>query len=283
MGALLSLLLGLVSVPVHAVIYSSGIADAQWKVGTSVFECSLRHPIGAYGSAVFARRAGESETFRLHQQKLVLPPGNARLEALQPDWQGEGASRPLGWVTVSAGHDAVLLETARARELQGALEEGRRLMFTRNSGTADQSPVRVILEPLHFRAGIQEYRRCLTALLPVNFAQVERTAIYFQETAETLPNSELRKLDALIRYAKADPRVKSIFIDGHTDSVGVRPENLEISKARAELVATYLTDRQIPAELLTTRWHGERYPVASNATAAGRAQNRRVTLRLERD
>ena len=55
-----------------------------------------------------------------------------------------------------------------------------------------------------------------------------------------------------------------------------------MSKGRAELISQYLARRGIPESWITVRWHGERYPAVSNASKAGRAKNRRVTVRLER-
>jgi outer membrane protein OmpA-like peptidoglycan-associated protein len=277
------LVLLLLAVSARATIFSSSMAEAEWQVNASVFECSLTHPVPAFGSAVFARRAGEPEVFRLQQKKRLLPEGTAELQAALPPWRSDYHVALLASVTVAASNnEAVRLDAARAREMQAELDAGRRLIFVAPSAQPEQSSVRVILEPVRFRGSLKDYRDCLTRLLPVNFDQAERTSIYFAEQNDTLSAVELRKLDVLIRYVKADRSVKQIVIDGHTDSVGIRPENLEVSKARAEMIANYLIERGIPAGNLLTRWHGERYPIVSNQTPAGRVQNRRVTLRLER-
>jgi outer membrane protein OmpA-like peptidoglycan-associated protein len=271
------------SLTVGATTFSSGLSEVEWKVSASVFECSLSHPVTAFGSAAFARRAGEAEFFSLKQQQTLLRPGQIQLQALLPSWHGESKSIPLGTATIDDGKKAVHLDAERALQVQRHLEEGRRVLFSRSAEIPGQNPVRVILQPLYFSERLDEYRACLARLLPVNFKQIERTAIYFPEMSETLSAAELRKLELIVRYVKADTSVRRIIIDAHTDSDGVRPENLEISKSRAEFIASYLVERALPADALTTRWHGERYPVASNKTPAGRAQNRRVTLRLERD
>jgi outer membrane protein OmpA-like peptidoglycan-associated protein len=90
------------------------------------------------------------------------------------------------------------------------------------------------------------------------------------------------RLDHIIAYLKADPTVGAMFVDGHTDNRGEREKNLVLSKARAESVTNYLILAGIAPDRFTTRYHGERYPVASNAAAKGRAKNRRVTIRIER-
>lgn len=267
----------------QAAVFSSGLADAQWRVDASIFECALAHPLAGYGQAEFFQRAGEAEIFRISQTKPMLPPGSAELQALLPTWHSDPKPVSLGQVTIASGAEALRFDREQVKQLQELLEAGRRLIIVQRAPVSTRPPVRVLIEPVHFVAGIKEYRQCLTRLLPVNFQQVERTAIYFPESGETLSAQETQKLDTLVRYMKADPRVSNVVIDGHTDSEGIRPENLEISKNRAEMIAAYLIDRKISPDKLTLRWHGERYPVATNKTAAGRAQNRRVTLRLERD
>ncbi|AJQ92488.1 OmpA family protein [Gynuella sunshinyii] len=72
-----------------------------------------------------------------------------------------------------------------------------------------------------------------------------------------------------------------ITIDGYTDSVGSESYNQTLSEKRAMSVATYLAGKGIQTARLAARGFGESNPVATNATAEGRAQNRRVELTLE--
>ena len=80
----------------------------------------------------------------------------------------------------------------------------------------------------------------------------------------------------------ADSTVTAIYVDGHTDSSGRRIYNRRLSKARAEAVTDYLIKGGIPATIIQTRYHGERYPVVKNTSKANKAQNRRTTVRLMR-
>ncbi|MCP5405739.1 MAG: OmpA family protein [Pseudomonadaceae bacterium] len=72
----------------------------------------------------------------------------------------------------------------------------------------------------------------------------------------------------------------STFIDivGHTDSVGSDSYNMDLSQRRAQSVASYLIGKGVVAQRLVVRGVGEQFPVASNDTDAGRAQNRRVEI-----
>jgi len=72
-----------------------------------------------------------------------------------------------------------------------------------------------------------------------------------------------------------------VVVAGHTDSKGSDAYNMKLSKRRAEAVKRYLADHGIAASRITSEGFGKREPVASNATAEGRAQNRRVELHVE--
>ena len=71
-----------------------------------------------------------------------------------------------------------------------------------------------------------------------------------------------------------------IEVAGHTDSVGTREYNQALSERRAAAVATYLERHGVLKSRVTTVGAGETRPVASNASAEGRARNRRVELTL---
>ena len=71
-----------------------------------------------------------------------------------------------------------------------------------------------------------------------------------------------------------------IDVMGHTDSTGSDQYNLDLSRRRAESVANHLASRGVARARMETIGYGEQYPVADNTTEAGRAQNRRVEIRI---
>ncbi|WP_017669471.1 OmpA family protein [Blastomonas sp. AAP53] len=75
---------------------------------------------------------------------------------------------------------------------------------------------------------------------------------------------------------------ESTYIDvyGHTDSTGSDAYNQTLSERRAQSVSSYLSTRGVQQARLATRGFGESQPVASNTTEDGRAQNRRVEIRI---
>jgi OOP family OmpA-OmpF porin len=87
------------------------------------------------------------------------------------------------------------------------------------------------------------------------------------------------KLDDLSSKLK-DLNLEVIIAVGHTDSVGSDAYNQKLSIRRAEAVKSYLVGKGIDAKRVYTEGKGEKQPVATNKTAAGRAQNRRVEIEV---
>ena len=71
-----------------------------------------------------------------------------------------------------------------------------------------------------------------------------------------------------------------VDIYGHTDSTGDDNYNLSLSQSRAQSVATYLASQSVDSRRFLVTGVGESQPIASNATSAGRAQNRRVEIQI---
>jgi len=71
-----------------------------------------------------------------------------------------------------------------------------------------------------------------------------------------------------------------LVVDGHTDSTGSAEYNHELSMRRADTVARYLVNRGVAPMRIESYGYGEQYPVATNNSAPGRSQNRRVELTL---
>ncbi|HLU81113.1 MAG TPA: OmpA family protein, partial [Flavobacteriaceae bacterium] len=89
-------------------------------------------------------------------------------------------------------------------------------------------------------------------------------------------------LDAIVDIMKEYPNAK-FHIAGHTDSSGSASLNERLSRERAASVRSYLVSHGIEAGQITSEGYGEDHPIASNKTAAGRQENRRVEVTLEKD
>ena len=101
------------------------------------------------------------------------------------------------------------------------------------------------------------------------------------ETNKTVLKPESgAQLANIAAILKAFPKV-TVKVGGYTDNVGKPADNLKLSTARAKAVAAELTKLGIAATRLDPEGYGDQHPVASNETEAGKAQNRRIALRVK--
>lgn len=269
----------------HDNAYTNAFNTNIWQVQASVFDCRLEQEIPLYGKAMFRTRAGESATFQLTTQVALLKAGKAYVEAITPVWADNRHTSHLGAISVKKGRIPLQLSTNRAQQMMAKLREGMDIEIKRPLWF-DPAEARLVMSAMGFYQPYQQYLQCLSGLLPANFYQLERTALYFPagpaDPSSELSRSEIRKLDNILQFVTHDKTIKHYYVDGHTDNDGDRVTNLELSKVRAEMVAQYLIQHGIPESSITVRWHGERYPAVSNARKGGRTKNRRVTVRLAR-
>jgi outer membrane protein OmpA-like peptidoglycan-associated protein len=96
-----------------------------------------------------------------------------------------------------------------------------------------------------------------------------------------LPDEAKAKIDQMIEQLKADPKGAYFEIEGHTDNVGAKDFNQKLGMERAEAVKMYLYEQhQIPLHKMNVLSYGSEKPVSPNNTKDGRAQNRRVVIRV---
>jgi outer membrane protein OmpA-like peptidoglycan-associated protein len=96
-----------------------------------------------------------------------------------------------------------------------------------------------------------------------------------------LPEDATGALDNMVNQLKTDKKALWVEIEGHTDSTGDKVMNEKLGLARAEAVKRYLYEHhQIPLHKINVISYGEEKPVAPNNTRDGRAQNRRVVIKV---
>ncbi len=103
--------------------------------------------------------------------------------------------------------------------------------------------------------------------------------ITFATDSATVQPQFQRTLAAVGAVIKKFPKT-IVDVYGHTDSTGDSNYNLQLSQSRATTVATYLANQGIDQRRFYIQGFGSRQPIATNATEAGRAANRRVEIRL---
>ncbi|KAF0154434.1 MAG: hypothetical protein FD159_2582 [Syntrophaceae bacterium] len=105
--------------------------------------------------------------------------------------------------------------------------------------------------------------------------------VLFRSAESTLLNSARVKLDQVAK-SLLSVRERNIIVEGHTDSQGSESYNQGLSQRRADTVRDYLVQRGYPADRIQAYGMGEGSPIANNASAEGRANNRRVEIVIER-
>ncbi len=96
-----------------------------------------------------------------------------------------------------------------------------------------------------------------------------------------LPEDAMGAIDQMVAQLKADPKAVWVEIEGHTDNVGEARYNNSLGLQRAEAVKRYLYEKhQVPLHKINVISYGEEKPVAPNKTRDGRAQNRRVVIKV---
>jgi outer membrane protein OmpA-like peptidoglycan-associated protein len=103
----------------------------------------------------------------------------------------------------------------------------------------------------------------------------------FKFNKTELPDAAKQKIDEMVAQLKQDPKNVFIEIEGHTDNVGPKLVNQKVGLERAEAVQRYLYEQyQVPLHKMNVISYGEDKPIAPNKTKAGRAQNRRVVIKV---
>ena len=103
----------------------------------------------------------------------------------------------------------------------------------------------------------------------------------FKFGSAALPEAVQQRIDQMIADLKANPRGNFVEIEGHTDSSGDKMVNQRIGEARAEAVKRYLYEtHQVPLHKMNVISYGEEKPIAPNNKRDGRAQNRRVVVKV---
>jgi outer membrane protein OmpA-like peptidoglycan-associated protein len=106
---------------------------------------------------------------------------------------------------------------------------------------------------------------------------VNLSDVLFDVDRATLKPGAREKLARVAGILASHPDLH-IEIEGHTDSTGSDDYNQRLSERRAESVRAYLVEQHVAPAVVGTAGFGESRPVATNGTAAGRQQNRRVEL-----
>jgi OmpA-OmpF porin, OOP family len=190
--------------------------------------------------------------------------------------------KPIAGATVNAALDSASTDRQGKCELNG-IPAGL-VVATASAPGYDESSVPVDLPVGQSgNADIQLHRHQeSTAALEQSIAQTGTATIYgihFDTGSSKLRADSMPALNAVLGLINGRPGSNWV-ISGHTDNQGSDALNIPLSKARAESVVSWLTAHGVTASQLVPQGFGATRPVADNATANGRALNRRVEVAL---
>jgi outer membrane protein OmpA-like peptidoglycan-associated protein len=217
-----------------------------------------------------ARKQAEIDRLTAEAAKLSAERDRAAAEAAR---QAADAAR-LAADSQAQQARALAEQAARdkaAAEAARAAAESARLAAEANAAKAEREKAELRDQLRQQLNSILETRESARGLI-VNLSDV-----LFDTGSANLKPGAREKL-AKVAGILLSHRGLKLQVEGHTDSVGSTDYNQRLSENRASSVRTYLVDSGITANAIGTAGFGETMPVASNDTATGRQQNRRVEL-----
>lgn len=147
---------------------------------------------------------------------------------------------------------------------------------THNYARAGNYTVKVTVDD--GRSGISSATAPTTIILRFVLSDRKGKVLFDFDKADLKPAGK-QELDTVVRALKENPSLRTHIV-GHTDNKGSDAYNMRLSQRRADAGAAYLVSQGIQRQSITTAARGLREPVATNKTAEGRAQNRRVEITL---
>jgi outer membrane protein OmpA-like peptidoglycan-associated protein len=180
-------------------------------------------------------------------------------------------------LAAQADRDKAAAEAARAAA------ESARLAAESQAQQARDAAARADREKAELR---DQLRQQLNTILETRESArgliVNLSDVLFDTGSANLKPGAREKLARVAGVLLSHPELK-LQVEGHTDSVGSEDYNQRLSESRADSVRAYLVGQGIASGAVATAGFGESVPVASNDTASGRQQNRRVELVVSGD
>lgn len=250
-----------VAIPVTAAESAAPISVAMdqvsWQNRSDPFICKLELDLGKNGRLAFIHAAGSEGHF--HYFPDPSPVGSVHLASVTAPWMPSTRSE---WVRLEEEQDSFRLSPGQTAALIRAMDSG---LWT--SLRVDNTEIRI--PTIRWQAARKLYQQCEKALSPLSVAQARDTVVHFARGQSALTEAQLEQLARLARYARLDPAITRILVDGHTDKVGNRIANLQLSRQWARDVAAALSNAGVDERLLEVRAHGDRYPVSENDSRKG--------------
>ncbi len=196
-------------------------------------------------------------------------------EAVRRERRSAGWLLPLALIALAIA--ALLWWSGRSRVPEQAINTTSRAVDTVGAGVRSMTRSLPGGVQLSVPSGGMEDRLISYLAAPTGAGAFDFDRIEFETGSATLTAQSRAQITNIARILNAYPNAH-VQIAGHTDNTGNEADNLALSRGRAEAVMDALRQNGAPAANLTAQGFGSQNPVADNASEAGRARNRRVTL-----
>lgn len=250
----------------------------NWQSKDGEFECQLEHQLpNNMGKFYFHAEPNNPLSAVLYLPNKPIQ--QAELFQLTAPWQtpaqhsmvDRAAKTTKGYAIFDVGIESLL----------GAVSKGAWVRVSAMSGAQTHSDA-YVLPSTRIESAFIRFNACRIALPEMSYQQARDVVLNFEFGQRVVSSEQRRTLESLVSYLNADQSVSKVLVDGHTDNVGSTTSNLQMSRVRADDVASTLMELGAPKSLIEVRAHGARYPVSTNDTEFGQAKNRRVTVRVVR-
>jgi outer membrane protein OmpA-like peptidoglycan-associated protein len=231
------------------------------------------------------------ENAELIAKKRTLEAERARRETGMATSEAERARREAGVATSEAEHakreagmamsEAEQARMAAAADRMAAAADAERAAIAKRQ--AEQAKSAADVESAKAAMAKAEADQLMKELSELKAQQTERGIVLtigdvlFATGKANLSPDANKSVAKLVEFLKKYQK-RNVLIEGHTDSVGKDDYNLTLSQNRADSVKYKLVGDGIEAGRITTVGYGKKFPLASNDTMAGKAQNRRVEV-----
>lgn len=230
---------------------------------------SLEEAHRIYNSARNDAQVTDLAAVELKQARDTLSKADSALS------EGESAEEVESLAYIAKQQVALAEQTAKRKTAEQAVEQS----------TAERDEMRLDVRTSQLEEASEQIARQKKELEELNAKESGRGLVItlgdvlFRTNMATLEPGGRRNVQKMADFLGQYPQYKAL-IEGHTDSTGSEALNQGLSERRANAVKSALVGMGISPDRITTRGYGEAYPVASNNTAAGRQQNRRVEIIL---
>ncbi|MFT6900296.1 MAG: outer membrane protein OmpA-like peptidoglycan-associated protein [Colwellia sp.] len=263
--------------------YGADLEQANWQLtNNSRLECTLSHQIPNYGEAKFYSTANRKMNMEFELDMMRLPDtySLAEVRSVAPNWRPGKSGRTIANMKLYKQF-APSLPKKVAWNMLNELEQGMNPTFYYNDWYSENERISVGISTAKFNRVYQEFIGCLGNLLNYNFDDISYTVLNYQFGGDNLTKSSKKRLSMIAEYLTLDKNLELVLIDGYTDSYGGRNDNLKVSNRRASTIREHFVKNGIDPSRIEAKGYGEKRHIASNNTIIGRAQNRRVVIRME--